>query len=512
MGLGKGFAPSVAAANAALGGKVHQDIHPAGTAGTAFSLSEMAKRIKEGRNDPRMRAWAGQTIARAEAQQLAKHIDWNAWIESDKLPGGGYVVRAKSKAKEISSATGKTLTEAWQELAARLRGIAGLSPGYGKLKTNSSQAQAILDEIRRVTYYVQDPVNTELMAKPHVTLCLDDHGLCMSAADCDDRVIAFASATMAIGIETRVVGQAYGTPQATHVIAAILDPDKHGWQKVDPSSEKYNVGDAFPATKEWWMDPITGSTSESSNGPKTSLGQEPENGDFIGVGAVPVREPEGVGVMPFAHAFSPLAHGASYVPVGLENGLPCQPDGTECGDDCRVIAEIAQQPDRRTMPKATPASQTGLSGVPRANRTRVRDCAFAQPLVRGLGAVPLYPVVQSPLPDFHWDNQGGFWISSSMSRPTMSPAGLRGKWRQSSPYGQRLRSPEGVLSIDSSRWPWIWYPMPENTAHWYANSVWVAFSKSRPTSYPTIPFKGAPDMWVTTAPEYWIFVANSGIE
>jgi hypothetical protein len=609
-GVGKGFAPSVQAANAALGAAVpvRQDRHPPGTEGTAYSLDQMAKFVRDGRNDPRMRAWAGRVLIAA-----------------------------------------------------------------GKPQTVKGQAQAILDELRKKTVYVQDPVNTELMAKPHVTLCLDDKGLCMPAADCfpegtlllredlkivaiedvgigdriwgrgawtevtavwskgrlsvdavemnngstalltgdhhvyvlrcdrhanrdenspacacpdeelrldrvrvstlqakdrliqpnrisfgtetidpdrawieglfiadgwvnhessfeisgqdgcpkeankkkiqeicesigiettwhrkyisvkdrdwasrmhqmgekapykhalsinleegaagsllrgimadsgehtndsgrtftttshqlmvqvrvlhrmfglscghsyivnhgglgenpiwrlsvrapkeksdkklrvrsihknvtivpcydistadhyvylpehdvtvsncDDLVIAFASAMMSIGIETKIVGQAYGTTQATHVICAILDPDT-GWEKVDPSSSKYKVGQSYPATKEWWMDPISGSISESAHGAKTTLGQEPESGDFIGVGAVPVQTPTGVGVIPMAHAFSPIAHGASYVPVGLERGLV-------------------------SFPEETPAQSR-----------EAKEFAFSQQLSHGLGLVP----------------------------------------------------------------------------------------------------------------------------
>jgi hypothetical protein len=452
-GVGKGFAPSVQAANAALGAAVpvRQDRHPPGTEGTAYSLDQMAKFVRDGRNDPRMRAWAGRVLIAA-----------------------------------------------------------------GKPQTVKGQAQAILDELRKKTVYVQDPVNTELMAKPHVTLCLDDKGLCMPAADCfpegtlllredlkivaiedvgigdriwgrdawtevtavwskdrlsvdsvemnngstalltgdhhvyvlrcdrhenraenspacacpdeelrldrvrvstlqakdrliqpnrdnsifsyfgskeksdkklrvrsihknvtivpcydistadhyvylpehdvtvsncDDLVIAFASAMMSIGIETKIVGQAYGTTQATHVICAILDPDT-GWEKVDPSSSKYKVGQSYPATKEWWMDPISGSISESAHGAKTTLGQEPESGDFIGVGAVPVQTPTGVGVIPMAHAFSPITHGASYVPVGLERGLV-------------------------SFPEETPAQSR-----------EAKEFAFSQQLAHGLGRAP----------------------------------------------------------------------------------------------------------------------------
>jgi len=265
-GVGKGFAPSASAANKALGGTVRQGMHPAGLAGTNFSLSEMAKFIRDGRNDPRMRGWVGRVIIAA-----------------------------------------------------------------GKPKNVRAQAQAVLNELRKKTIYVQDPVNTEMIARPHVTLCLDDKGLCMPAVDCDDLVVAFASGMMSIGIETRIVGAAYGTPQATHVLCAIQDPEA-GWLKVDPSSE-FPVGQSYPATKEWWMDPISGTITE--NGKVTKQGVEPVNGDYVGVGRTPAGvpeglgagSPEGVGVVPFAHAFSPLTHGASYVPVGLERGCySCFPE------------------------------------------------------------------------------------------------------------------------------------------------------------------------------------------
>jgi hypothetical protein len=348
-GLGKGFAPSATAANAALGGTVKQDKHPPGTAGTTYSLTEMARLIRDGRNDPRVRAFAGRTISRAEAMGLAKNIDPSAWVESDKLPTGGFVVRAKNKTKEISSATAATLAHAWQELSVRLRGIAGLAANYGKLKTAVQQAQAILDEIRRVTHYLQDPCGTELIATPARTLCLDDHGLCLTSSDCDDRCVAFASSTLSIGIDTQLIGAAYGTPQATHVLCRILDDDGN-WQNVDPSSEKFEVGKSHPASKEWVVDIISGSIADP-NGVKTTMGKEPDHGDFIGVGAVP-----------FPHAFSEMGKGAAYPPSGLipndgmlDGGIPCFP---ECSEG--------------------PDSPTGLGKAE-------RDFAFPQHLVQGLG-------------------------------------------------------------------------------------------------------------------------------
>jgi len=86
-----------------------------------------------------------------------------------------------------------------------------------------------------------------------------------------------------------------------------------------------------------------------------SLGKEPDHGDFIGVGAVPVqsepetKQPTGVGIVPFPHAFAPGIDSASDVPVGMEGGLPCFPDGTEPG---------------------------------------AKDYAFSQQMVRGVGKFP----------------------------------------------------------------------------------------------------------------------------
>jgi hypothetical protein len=389
-GVGRGFAPSAAAANAALGGTVRQDAHPAGVEGTRYSLSEMGRLIKEGRNDPRVRAWAGTTISRAEAAGLAKRVDSSAWVESDKV-AQGFTARARTKAKVLAEASAGALHSAWQELCARLRGMLGVSPNDGRITKPRAQAQALLDEVRRVTHYVQDPVGTELMAKPHVTVCLDDFGLCLPANDCDDRCILLISALMSIGIDARAVGEAYGTDQATHVIGAFRDEDAGEWVKVDPSHERWPVGETHPSTKSWWLDPLSGSISEdAADGMKSTLGKEPENGDFIGVGAVPERAPEGTGIFPFAHAFSPLAHGASYVPVGLESGLPCEPDGTECGEDGSVVAEFVCPPPA-TQAQTEPAAMTAYNPV----KVTVPPAEPVTPApVGGINPQPLPPLKQ----------------------------------------------------------------------------------------------------------------------
>lgn len=65
------FKPGVDAARRALGNKipiVHR-VHPGGAQGVRISLQEVADRIKKGRNDPRVRAWAIRAIHEAGGPQ-----------------------------------------------------------------------------------------------------------------------------------------------------------------------------------------------------------------------------------------------------------------------------------------------------------------------------------------------------------------------------------------------------------------------------------------------------------
>lgn len=121
--MSNGFQPGVDAARKALGSNtpIVHNRHPAGADGVRLSLQEVASRIRKGRNDPRVRAWATRAIHAA--------------------------------------------------------GVGG--PG-----NNRSQAQAILTALKQAAVYVQDPVNTEFMQAAHETLCLDDKGLCFRGGDC----------------------------------------------------------------------------------------------------------------------------------------------------------------------------------------------------------------------------------------------------------------------------------------------------------------------------------------
>jgi hypothetical protein len=103
---------------------------------------------------------------------------------------------------------------------------------------------------------------------------LPEHDVTVS--NCDDLTVAYASATLSIGIPTNIVGQAFnssGVP--SHVIAAIQDSKSKEWYRVDPSTDKH-VGDYVNAKQEWWIDPLDVNDKTSS----TVAGA----GDFVGVG------------------------------------------------------------------------------------------------------------------------------------------------------------------------------------------------------------------------------------
>ena len=206
------FQPGVDAARKALGAgtPIVHNRHPAGADGVRLSLQEVATRIRKGRNDPRVRAWAIRAIKDAGGPQDAR-----------------------------------------------------------------GQAQAILTALKKATVYVQDPVNTEFMQAAHETLCLDDKGLCFKGGDCDDLVVAYGSATLSVGIPTKIIGEAFNyNPVPSHVLAAIYDDKAKDWLRVDPSTDE-PVGIYVVGTSEEWIDPMApGQPGVASDG----------SGDFVGVG------------------------------------------------------------------------------------------------------------------------------------------------------------------------------------------------------------------------------------
>lgn len=196
-------------------------------------------------------------------------------IESKPHPYGGAGVKMSldEVARRVAKGRNDPRVRAWA-----IRALHKAGGPQGMLQ----QAEIIRAALKEATVYVQDPLNTEFMQAAHETLCLDDKGLCFKGGDCDDLTIAYASATLSVGIPTNVVGQAFndsGIPG--HVIAAVRDVNGTQWSRVDPSTDK-QVGDFVSAVQEWWVDPLDPKDKTSS----TIAG----SGDFVGVGKLGARQ------------------------------------------------------------------------------------------------------------------------------------------------------------------------------------------------------------------------------
>jgi transglutaminase-like putative cysteine protease len=142
---------------------------------------------------------------------------------------------------------------------------AGVSTGGRRQK-----AQAILDAFRKKVPYIADPVMGEFMATPNQVLCLDEGGLCIVGADCDECTITLAAAMMSIGIPARIVGSSHHEPYdvPTHVYMAFED-ELGNWIPMDGTT-KYTVGRVPPHAREFWVEP----------GAKA---KELGEGDFVGM-------------------------------------------------------------------------------------------------------------------------------------------------------------------------------------------------------------------------------------
>jgi hypothetical protein len=183
--------------------------HPAGSKGAQLSLKEVAERSFKARMSPRLRAWVTQ--------------------ELDKC---------------------------------------GVSSGGRREK-----GQCILDAFRKKVPYVADPLMGEFMATPNQVLCLDDGGLCIVGADCDEVSITLAAAMMSIGIPAMIIGSSHRPPAdvPTHVYMAFED-DLGSWVKMDGTT-KLPAGRIMPALREWWVEP-------------GAEAKERGEGDFVGMAGV----------------------------------------------------------------------------------------------------------------------------------------------------------------------------------------------------------------------------------
>lgn len=142
-----------------------------------------------------------------------------------------------------------------------------------------AKAEALLAAQKKRAPYVLDPVNAEVIVSARHVLCLDpaEAKLCMRGGDCDEQTATFCALAMAVGIDCIAIGQSFSSSKTpTHVLAAVFDPQTEKWLKVDPSSP-FPVGQAYPATHEVEVDPLTGLVPDF-DGPQPAA-------SFVGIGS-----------------------------------------------------------------------------------------------------------------------------------------------------------------------------------------------------------------------------------
>ena len=147
--------------------------------------------------------------------------------------------------------------------------------------TTREQCVVMLAALKSRARYILDPILGEYIASARLILCLDStqKDLCHAGGDCEELSATLCSLLMAVGIETKLIGQCFnssGVP--SHVLLEAFDSQNQTWIRIDPSTS-LPVGRSHPATSEVEVDPSTGLVPDFS-------GPDPP-ATFVGVGAVP---------------------------------------------------------------------------------------------------------------------------------------------------------------------------------------------------------------------------------
>jgi len=224
------------------------------------------------------------------------------------------------------------------------------------------KAQAILDAYRKKVPYLPDPVQTEQMASPVQTLCLDPEGVCLLSGDCDDTSITLGACLLNIGIPVQVVGASYKNPTdvPSHVYIQFQD-DAGTWVPMDGTT-KYEVGYVHEPVRTWIVDPNKGVGTAGLEG-----------GDFVGIGRAPHHAP-------------PWQNVTTHVGLGAPRGAPSAPPPT-------TMPRTPSAPPLpgSSWPYPTPPLSNCVRGKPAGPTPQsVRDY-YEDPLPGGRGRVTVGP-------------------------------------------------------------------------------------------------------------------------
>lgn len=231
--------------------KVVKREHPAGERGVRSSLLEVAQRVAEGGNHPKVRAWSLEQLERAR----------------------------------------------------RLEGISG--------KTDRERADVLLRAVQK-KLWVPDPVGTEFMAGAHLMACdastADE--LCFLSGDCDDMVVLLGSCFLSVGLHCVIVGHAYDADKnIQHVLLAVRvrkqggtgaiqgGQHAHEWLYADPSLPHLGLGKVTAFTRERLLSVPNVKVICDQSSCLVNRDFDPDElgfvqkGIFVGVDGVPERAP-----------------------------------------------------------------------------------------------------------------------------------------------------------------------------------------------------------------------------
>jgi hypothetical protein len=140
------------------------------------------------------------------------------------------------------------------------------------------QVAALFAALKSETSFVADPVDTEMMAGTEHLLCLDPHGFCLRAGDCDDLIIAMGSVIATCGIPVQLRLRFYDGQELAHVTLQYdSDPKRGGaWKCIDPSVESGQCSNA-PFVREVIQEVHT--TGDQEMGTFVSIGQPVDEQD-----------------------------------------------------------------------------------------------------------------------------------------------------------------------------------------------------------------------------------------
>ena len=172
----------------------------------------------------------------------------------------------------------------FQEFANR---ILDMSFPRSQQTSNRQVAQALLDFCHENVRFRPDPVNTELVKSPMITLCVPGGIACIPIEDCDGHTCAYLALCRAVGLDVKFLKQKlrdFSLPegqQIIHHVLGLVQMDSGEWLPVDPSIKGSKIGHKQRAIEEFEVDPLD---------PKINGGH---GAQFVSIGS-PARQPSRV--------------------------------------------------------------------------------------------------------------------------------------------------------------------------------------------------------------------------